>query len=256
MTMKKLIFTLLICSYSIMTFGWGQTGHRVVAQVAHNHLTKKAQRALHDIMGHESLVEASMWMDHMKSNHDYDHMYTWHFVTIPDGETYATSQKHEAGDAYETIQRMIKVLVDETADMKAKKEAVRILVHVVGDIHQPLHVGNGRDKGGNDVKIKWFYKKSNLHRIWDSGMIDHRGYSYSELAKQIDHPHEEKEAGFHSIDKDQWIKEAMSLRPNVYNMDDKENLSYKYLDSNWETVKDQLYKAGVRLAEILNKIYG
>ena len=254
--MKKLFFTLAILSSSLLAFGWGQTGHRVVAQIAHNHLSKNAQKALHDIMGHESLVEASTWMDNIKSDDAYDHTHTWHYVTIPDGQTYASSEKSESGDAYEMIQRMIKVLKDEAADLKAKQEAVRMLVHVIGDIHQPLHVGNGDDRGGNDVKINWFYKSSNLHRIWDSGMIDSKGFSYSELAKLIDHPHEEKGQHFHSTDLDLWMKEAMDLRTQVYTLDDEENLSYKYLYLNWETVKDQLYKAGIRLASVFNEIYG
>jgi hypothetical protein len=254
--MKKIFLSLCFVSASLLCFGWGQTGHRVVAQVAQNHLSKKAQKSLHEIMGHESLVEASTWMDNIKSDDAYDYARSWHYVTIPEGKTYASSEKNEDGDAYETIQRMIKVLKDESKSKQEKKEAVRILVHLVGDVHQPLHVGNGEDKGGNDVKIKWFYDKSNLHRVWDSEIIESKDLSYSELAKMIDHKNESTTVKYESTDLDLWVKEAMGLRPTIYDIGEKEYLSYEYMYKNWPIVKEQLHKGGERLAAVFNEIYG
>ncbi len=252
--MKKLVlFTTAVMVFHLAAFSWGQTGHRVVGQIAQNHLSKKAKKELAMIMGHESLVEASTWMDNIKSDDQYDHMKPWHYVTIPDGQNYSTSEKTDKGDAYEAIDRMIDILKDETKNFKEKRDAVAILTHLVGDIHQPLHVGNGEDRGGNDVKIKWFYDKSNLHRIWDSGMIDSKQLSYCELAKMIDHKVDN--SAVKTLDKSMWIKEAMELRPQIYDIEGKEHLSYEYLYKNWPTVKDQLYKAGIRLAEILNAAF-
>ncbi|MEQ8909692.1 MAG: S1/P1 nuclease [Vicingaceae bacterium] len=254
--MKRISLSLSLCLLSLLSFGWGQTGHRTIAHIAQNHLNKKAQKAIHKLMGHESLVQASTWMDEIRSDDAYDHTHPWHYVTIPEGETYASCEKNEKGDAYEAIARMIKILKDESADKVKQQEAMRMLVHLVGDIHQPLHVGNGEDRGGNDVKIKWFYDKSNLHRIWDSEMIDSKQYSYSELALQTDHPHEEKPSVYHTTDKDVWVEEAMNLRPQVYAIGEKDYLSYEYMYKNWHTVKDRLHRAGLRLAAILNDIYG
>ena len=123
-------------------------------------------------------------------------------------------------------------------------------------MHQPLHVGNGEDRGGNNVKIKWFYHDSNLHRIWDSEMIDERKFSFSELAELIDHPVDVNQDTLESTDLDIWVKEAMALRPQVYKIGDKDYLSYEYMYQNWGTVKSQLHKSGLRLAQILNDIYG
>jgi len=256
MIIRSCIVICFLFSLSTEALAWGQTGHRVVAEIAQNHLSKKAQKAIHGLMGHESLVEASTWMDDIKSDDAYDHTHAWHYVTIPDGQNYQTAEKNEKGDAYEAIERMIQTLKNEKADQQAQKEALRMLVHLVGDIHQPLHVGNGEDRGGNDVKIKWFYDRSNLHRIWDSEMIDSKQYAYSELALQTDHPHQEMPAEYRDTDKDRWVKEAMALRPQVYAIGEKEYLSYEYMYKNWATVKDQLHRAGLRLAAILNDIYG
>lgn len=252
--MKKL--TLLSTSIFILNFtllAWGQTGHRVVGKIAQNHLSKKAKKELAIIMGHESLVQASTWMDNIKSDDQYDHMKPWHYVTIPDGQSYESSEKSEKGDAFEAIDRMVAILKDDNKSIAEKRNAVAILTHLIGDIHQPLHVGNGKDRGGNDVKIKWFYDKSNLHRIWDSGIIDSKQLSYSELAEMIDHKVDN--SAVKSIDKNQWIKEAMELRPQIYATEDKEYLSYEYLYINWPTVKEQLYKGGVRLAMVLNEAF-
>lgn len=254
--MKKLILISISVCISFAALAWGQTGHRVVAKVAENHLSKKTKKALHEIMGHESLVEASTWMDNIKSDSTYDHAKPWHYVTIPEGKDYATAEHNKSGDAYEAIGRMIKILKSEKSTMAEKKDAIRMLTHLVGDFHQPLHVGNGEDKGGNSVKIKWFYSKSNLHRIWDSGIIDHKGLSYTELALMIDHPIELPESVVCTTDRNIWIKEAVDLRPQIYDIGDKKNLSYQYQYKNWDTVKKQLYKGGRRLAQILNEIYG
>ena len=251
--MKRIGFLSALIFSSVIAFAWGQTGHRVVGKIAENHLSKKAKEALFCLMENESLVEASTWMDNIKSDSAYDHTHQWHYVTIPNGKDYHTCDIDKGGDAYETINRMIAVLKNKETSKQEKVEAVRMLTHLVGDIHQPLHVGNGEDKGGNSVKVKWFYKNSNLHRIWDSEMLDSKQFSYSELAELIDHPSESTLVQLQKDNMYVWVKEAMDLRPQIYDIEGQENLSYEYMYKNWATVKDQLLKAGIRLAGILNE---
>lgn len=253
--MKQIIISIFSLCLSLTAFGWGQTGHRVVGKVAENHLSEKAKEALWKIMGHESLAEASTWMDEIKSDNSFDYANPWHYVTIPEGKNYHTAEHPEEGDAYEAINRMKSILKDEKASKEEKRNAVRMLTHLVGDMHQPLHVGNGEDRGGNNVKLKWFYDDSNLHRVWDSEIIDSKQLSYTELAQMIDHYKEAEQDTVPSTDMNVWINEAMMLRTQVYNIGDKNYLSYEYMYQNWDTVKNQLYKAGVRLAQVLNEIY-
>jgi hypothetical protein len=251
--MKKISLLSVMFFCSIVVFAWGQIGHRTVGKVAENHLSKKAKEALACIMGTEGLVEASTWMDNIKSDSLYDHTHKWHYVTIPNEKDYHTCEVAKDGDAYESINRMVDIIKDANANKQEKIEAIRMLTHLVGDIHQPLHVGSGEDRGGNSVKIKWFYKNSNLHRIWDSGMIDSKQFSYSELAELIDHASESRVEELQKDNLDVWVKEAMDLRPQIYDIEGQENLSYEYQYKNWATVKDQLMKAGIRLAGILNE---
>ncbi|MAY83459.1 MAG: S1/P1 Nuclease [Flavobacteriales bacterium] len=254
--MKKTLIIITLLAFSTQLLAWGQIGHRTIGLIATNHLSNKTKKALHEIMGHESLMQASTWMDEIRSDSTWDYTHPWHYVTIPDGQSYATSEKSDKGDVVEAIERMKAIIKDENSSRDEKRNAVRMLVHLIGDIHQPLHVGNGEDRGGNSVKIKWFYEKSNLHRIWDSGMIDSKQLSYTELAQFVDHPNETPIPNLHSTDVNIWIKEAMDLRPQVYDLTNEENLSYEYMYKNWDTVMAQLEKAGIRLAETLNEIFG
>lgn len=237
-------------------FGWGQTGHRVIGEIAEEHLTKKAQKNIEKLLGGESLAVVSTWMDEIRSDHRYDHTHDWHWTTIPDGGTYAEAEKNPDGDLIEAIGRMKATLQSDTADRENKIKALKMLVHLVGDLHQPLHVGNGEDRGGNSVKVKWFYESSNLHRVWDSEMIDQKQYSYTELAAVVDHPSKEQIAIWQQGTVVDWAEEAMQYRERVYSMGSDENLSYRYMYHNWDLVKQQLEKGGVRLAGMLNEIFG
>lgn len=242
--------------FSQLAFGWGQTGHRAIGEVASHHLTKKAKKNIEKLLGAESLAIASVWMDEVRSDSLYDHTHDWHWVTIPEGEHYHETEKNPDGDVVEAIGRMKEILENEEVSDSLKIEALRFLVHLVGDLHQPLHVGNGTDKGGNDVKLKWFYKSSNLHRVWDSEIIDSKGLSYTELAQAVDHPSKEEVTVWQSGTVEDWAHEAVMYRPQVYNTGDSENLSYEYMYYNWDLIQLQIEKAGVRLAGMLNEIFG
>lgn len=249
-----LVFLSLFIAQNTL-LAWGQTGHRAIGQIAENHLSIKAKKSIEKILGHESLAIVSIWMDEVRSDDNFDHTHSWHWVSIPDGGDYASSTKNPDGDVIEAIERMIALLKSDTTSMDKRKESLKFLVHLVGDLHQPLHVGNGTDKGGNDVKVKWFYKNSNLHRIWDSGIIDQKGLSYTELAKSIDNASKDQIARWTVGKAVNWAEECMSLRKQVYDIGGAENLSYEYMFKNWALVQEQLNKAGIRLAGILNSIY-
>lgn len=248
-----------LCSFilsSHLAFGWGQNGHRVIGAVAENHLSRKARKAIDKILGDESLAMASTWMDEIRSDDAYDHTHDWHWVSIPDGKTYSETEKNPKGDLVEATERMIDILKREEATHDEKRKALMMLVHLMGDLHQPLHVGTGEDRGGNDVKVEFFWQPSNLHRVWDSGMIDHKQLSYSEIACAIDHPSEKQVGEWLEGDIKSWAREAMTYRSRVYDIDEDKELSYEYVYHNWDLVEQQLLKGGIRLAGVLNAIFG
>lgn len=238
-------------------FGWGQIGHRAVGQIAEWHLSKKATKNINQVLGPHSLAMVSTWMDEIRSDDAYDYTNTWHWVTIPDNTSYNADIQEEAGDAFGMTQKIIAALKTDTLSQQEEKEYLMMLVHLVGDLHQPLHVGNGEDRGGNDVKVEWMGEPSNLHRVWDSDMIDGKQLSYTELAQHLNRRATERLVQqWQSSRPEQWLAEAMELRPQVYDVPDNKRLGYQYSYQNYATVEHQLLVAGVRLAGILNEIYG
>lgn len=271
----KLVFILCIV-FSGRAFGWGDTGHRIVGKLAENYLTEKAKKNLSSIMGRESLARAATWPDEIRSWPDDTYAYAipWHYVDVPDGKTYSETEKSPKGDIIHGIGVQEKKLKNSEASAKEKKEAVRFLVHFVGDIHQPLHVGNGTDRGGNWCMVKWFGKVANLHEVWDEKVIDQVGLSYSEYAEdllnRIRSEYTEKEINsIQSADVLQWASESQELRDQTYPNADREycgknvrkskvvfpNIEYTYQFIARPIVEKRLMQAGLRLAARLNRLF-
>jgi hypothetical protein len=252
--MRLILCTVLVLSGIMNLQAWGPTGHRVIGEVADHHLSKKARKEVKALLGHQSLAEVSTWMDEIRSDDRYNYTHSWHYTTIPDGLNY-DSRNNDQGQLVERIDLMISTLKSADSSTESKVQALKFLVHLVGDLHQPLHVGNGEDRGGNDVKVRFFYEDSNLHRVWDSGMIDHKLYSYTELAAIIDHTSEDQVSTWLEGSAATWAEECMQYRDQVYDTGDPDRMGYEYVYHNWALVEQQLLKAGVRLAGILNGIY-
>jgi len=254
------ISTLLLIGILVPSnlWAWGQTGHRAIGKIAEDYLSPIAKANLEKLMGFESLAEASTWMDEVRSDSTYDHMKDWHWVTIPDSSNYESTEKNPNGDCISTIERIINELENGTElTLQQEHNYIRILCHLIGDIHQPLHVGNGKDRGGNKVKVTWFWdEETNLHHVWDSDIIDQKKLSYTELADFSDHSTYRERQDWQSQGVRVWARESMALRSQVYDLPEDKMLSYKYVFKNWSAVKLRLNQAGVRLAGILNSIYG
>lgn len=253
--MNRLLLSALLTTISFLSFGWGATGHRATGYIADKYLSKKAKKAIERILNGQSLAIASTWMDEMRSDSTYNYTADWHWVTIPDGMTYEQAEKNPKGDIIESIERIVAELKSKKLTPQQETERLKWLIHLVGDIHQPLHVGRGDDRGGNDIKIMWFRADSNLHRVWDSDMIDDTRLSYTELAESLGKPSVNQVQAWQRNSVRDWANESMSYRKQVYDYGNARlgyQYSYKYLD----TAKARLLQAGVRLAGLLNEIYG
>lgn len=253
--MKKIFFLLIAIFYSSDVSSWGVTGHRAIGLIAQRNLNKKARKKLNHILGSQTIAMVSTWMDEIRSDSTYDYTADWHWVTIETGKTYEESPKNNRGDIIATLERLISEL--KTGKISGQQEAdyIKMIVHLVGDIHQPLHVGCCDDQGGNRVRLKWFREDSNLHRVWDSDLIDHTRLSYTELADAVQYS---RRGDILSAQKESirvWASESMSFRPQVYDIGDGK-LGYDYSYRYFEIVRSRVAQAGVRLAAVLNEIYG
>ena len=255
-------------------FAWGKTGHRVVAAIADTQLSGLARANVEQILGPgESLDEAATWPDDMRADPSpfwQKQATPWHYVTL-NGLTYDHAPRE--GDALQALDRFSGTLKDPNASRADKQMALRFIVHLVGDLHQPLHAGKCCDKGGNDVKVTWFGKPTNLHAVWDSQLVDDEQLSFSELADKLErHMSNENKIRWWDINPRDWISESAEIRDRLYPRDSgkpKErparkmkkgeaalpDLSYDYVYKFTPVMERRLSQAGVRLAAYLNAIF-
>ena len=250
--------TLLATGVASPAFGWGQTGHRVTGAIAQQYLSPLSQAAMMELLPNSSLAQASTHADEMRSDPSEFWQKTagpWHYVSVPKGKTYVEVGAPDEGDAVTALEQFTNTLKDPSATTDEKRLALQFIVHIIGDLHQPLHAGNGTDRGGNDVKVRFFWQDSNLHRVWDSQMLEQRGLSYTEWTAQLTRSITPQDIrNWASTDVLEWIKESTEIRDTIY-PDNANNMSYDYLYNNLPTAQKRIQMAGIRIAMYLNKVF-
>ncbi len=245
--------TLIITFITQLSFGWGKTGHRIVGKIAETYLTKNAKMQIKKLMGHHDLSRMGNWADEIKSDPDWKKANDWHWCTIPDGEEYHKG-KH-SGKAVEKVIEFIDILKKKNSTKEEKQIALKFLIHLIGDLHQPLHVGNGEDRGGNSVKVKWFKEPTNLHSVWDTKLIDFQKLSYSEYADYL--LLNENRGKIREWQGDSlmvYVNESKNSRKQCYQFSN-DNLKWDYFYINKNLLEKRLLQGGVRLSGELNRIF-
>lgn len=246
----------MISKSLLATDFWGQNGHRVTGKIAEQYLTKRAKRKIDKILKGESLAFVSTYADEIKSDRKYREFSPWHYVNMGLDESYATSEKNPKGDLVTAIDKCITVLKDDSSSYEDQVFYLKLLVHFVGDLHQPMHIGRKEDKGGNDVQLQWFGNGTNLHSVWDTKMIEAWNMSYLELANNANDLTVKQVEAIEEGTVLDWVDEIHDITKEVYNsVKIGENLRYQYSYNHFGTVRTQLQKGGIRLAKILNEIY-
>lgn len=239
------------------TVVWGQTGHRVVGVIAEEHLSKRARRAVNALLDGHSLAYASTFADEIKSDSAYDAYGPWHYVNYEMDRRYDPNDADDRGDIVYGIQKSIEVLTSRTTSDADKSFYLKLLIHFIGDLHQPLHVGRAADQGGNRIQVSWFSRNSNLHRVWDSDLIDSYSMSFEELARELMRStSKEARLAYQKGAYRDWVEESHQLAGTIYaSASSGDKLSYKYGYDYNALVFEQLKKGGYRLAKILNEIF-
>jgi hypothetical protein len=258
---KKACLALAMIAYLPLNAGaWGMTGHRIVGQIADYYFTAKARKAVMLVLGSESPAMASNWPDFIKSDSTYNYLSSWHYVNLPGGldknGVFNFLDTDKQANVYSKIPEMIAILKNKSKTAGEKRMAMRLLIHLVGDLHQPLHTARKEDLGGNKVNVTWFGQRSNLHRVWDEGLVDYQQLSYTEYAAAINHPTKEQLVKWRQDSLKETVYESYLACNRIYAVtksDDK--LSYRYNFEFVDLLNEQLLKGGVCLAQIINDIY-
>jgi hypothetical protein len=240
---------------------WGVLGHRIVGEIAEGYLTTNARKKVREILGTESIAMSSNWADFIKSDNSYRYLNAWHYADMDSGLTFSQVkeyfQKDTAVDAYTKITFIVKELKKRNLPQDKKLFYLRLLIHFVGDVHQPLHVGRKSDMGGNNIKVSWFREQTNLHSIWDSHLIEFQKLSYTEYTKAINHTSSLQRRKWQSQPMMQWFYESYQISEQLHTgvTEPEMRLSYEYNFRHIDTLNERLLKGGVRLAALLNEIF-
>lgn len=233
------------------SFAWGKQGHSIVAEIAFNYLDANAKSNLLKYLDGMSIEDASNWMDDIRDDHSYDYMKPYHYVNFEKG----TIVKVNPGN------NLLSVLTSTINDLKNYKSFTKaevktklcILFHLIGDLHQPLHVGYGDDKGGNTMQLNYNGYGTNLHSFFDSGIIKAKNITLQDCLKSnIFSSTEIKNIQY--INVSEWATQSRSNLNEIYNFSG-HKVSDEYVNANAIIIKNQLLKAGIRLASVLNDVF-
>jgi hypothetical protein len=239
---------------------WGREGHEIVALLAEQRLRPEVRETVTKLLGGTTFVEASMWADEVRAKETA----AWHYVNIHINEATYDADSHCPKEqcVIGQIERFLHVLKNKEADFKKRQKALKYLIHFIGDLHQPLHSGDNHDRGGNDVQVEFLgqtispynRKPWNLHAVWDSGILEaHDRDAQHYATRLILWLESQPEGTFQNGSVIDWAMESHQIaKIHVYMLPEDRKLGEVYYRANVPIVDQQLARAGVRLAKVLN----
>ena len=257
---KKLVIFFIILYLPAQSMAWGVLGHRIVGEIADSYLSSHARKEVKKLLGDESIGMASNWMDFIKSDSTYKYLSNWHYLNIRGGESQSEFQsfldKDTATDAYTKILFVSKELRNKVLSNETRAMYLKILIHLVGDVHQPMHLGRLDDQGGNKIKLLWFNESVNLHQVWDERLINFQQLSYTEYTHVINHTSKAQRKLWQKEPVSQWLWDSYQHAEKIYtDIKPDEKVGYYYNFKYISVVNEQLLKGGVHLAGLLNEIF-
>ncbi|MFI3265467.1 MAG: S1/P1 nuclease [Rikenellaceae bacterium] len=256
--MKRFVILTLLCfTTALQAMAWGQMGHDVTAYIAEKNLNKKAAKAVKEILDGHSLVYYSSWLDSASNTDEYKFTKTWHYRNVDKGHTVETMPLNENGDVVRAVEQIVTEIKTGKLTGKEEKVAVMMLIHLVGDLHCPMHAGRLSDLGGNRHRVFFFGRETNLHSIWDSALIEsaHK-WSYAGWWEQLDIISKQEKAEIQKGEPIEWFTQTVEYASDIYtNTPINSKLSYDYITKYAPIAEQQLLNAGLRLARILNELY-
>ena len=262
-----IILSIIMMTDITTAYAWGPKGHDVVAAIAEQNLTPRAKRKISKLLDGKSIIYFSSWMDNIQNSPYWEDGYyktkTWHYANVDKGETYQTMTKNENGDVVrglEMLTRELKENYDQLTDIM-RVDYLKMIVHMVGDLHCPMHAGRLTDLGGNRTKVIWFRNETNLHSVWDSKMIDAaRSWSYTEWCDHLDRADRKQRKSIMCGTYEEWFTETVAEAARIYEYVESSSeivpvLSYQFVYDFSPLLEEQLLLAGYRLAYVLNSIF-
>ena len=245
-------------------YSWGEEGHRIISKIAERHLTKVTKAKLNKLLEGESVAKVSTWLDEMRPY--WDNARPFHYISMPvDALKYEPTHCDNDGIcAMSMVDKYENRLLTSLESPNSKGESVKVIIHLFQDLHMPLHTGGQKDDyGGNAVRIDFFGKSSNLHKLYDTNIIQYAKRSDDEwvdyLLQDLS-PADIVNMQVGSLE--DWVNESHGLVKDIYNnlpkkkKDKKILITEEYVTYGNKIVEQQMLKAGLRLAVYLNEKIG
>lgn len=238
------------------TFAFSFQNHRVICQMAYEQLTPKAQQGVDQAVSKttfKNFAEACPWPDQIRQQANYKHTKSWHYINVPRSANKVSKSHCSAqGCLFTGIEQAQQRLKKNTNDW----QALLFLSHFIGDLHQPLHVSYADDRGGNKVHLQYRKKATNLHSEWDGGLLKRKKWQQhsEELLQQITSSDSKK---WRRGGLEDWATESLLITQDAYRLlPVSKKINDKYVTYFAPKLEQQMQKASVRLAAMLQSIYG
>lgn len=253
--MKKFfgfLVSLILLSVPVQSLAWGRKGHELIMELAFSRLTPQEQQKVIRYLDGMTIQSASTWMDEIRNDKRYDNLGTAHYINIPRPNGVAKVAEND-------IQRELNATLVEVKSIKSLPDSVikldlLKLIHLIGDIHQPLHTGYEVDRGGNDIAIVFNGKKTNLHRLWDSQLIESLQIDSSAVNAYLNNLSRKQVAEYSKTDVALWIKESQSHLDQLYQFQNGV-IEVQYVMDATPVIVEQLAKAVLRLERVLKRMF-
>jgi hypothetical protein len=240
----------------MISFPWGQIGHRIIGEVAARLLSAKAKAAVASLLGEETLAQVSNWADFIRQDPERSGKYaSWHSIYFPKDATFEDAARDPKGDVVSGLERLERNLRDESTERETRVEALKLFVHFLGDLHNPFHAGYTEDRGGSQVTVRWFGADTNLHMLWDNILIRHQDLSYTEYVEFLPRVTDQDKDQWRKGSYADWMKESRTYLAKAYPVSQGRKWEYVYNYEHIAFLNERLLQAGVRLAEKLNDIF-
>ena len=257
----KIATIVLVLFFTSKAFAWGYEGHSIVGSLAMELVDDKAKATLKEILGSTSrrqMAHACNWADKVRPTPEWEHTYPWHYINQPrSSKKYDRERDCKEGNCLpERVKWAAARLADDRLDVEEREQAFNFLCHFMGDLHQPMHNAYGEDRGGNDFKVEYLGKSTDLHTLWDHDFIDHHHHWWKwwtrKLARDLPPVSNAPWSPGMIID---WHHESRGhaitrMYPHT------RKISSEYEHAALPFIDSQLRLAGMRMAWVLNSVIG
>ncbi len=253
----RVVLLSLVTIAPLRSYGWGKKGHDIIAHIAECNLSDGVRNHVETMLGGHSMVYYANWLDSASHTKEYSYSKPWHFFNMEKRDRVESAKRSRKGDLLSALTMIEERLSD--VDISADDESLylKMLIHLVGDMHQPMHLGQEVDEGGNTIPVVYFVKSVTLHSMWDYDLVEGvHTWSYREWREQIDRPSLYDKSSVVAGSYSDWLNATHEITVEIYRKTPFETRAYyDYQDWAAEIIEQQLLYAGLRLAAILERIY-